>query len=176
MNPNGRFLDCFQSDASNIQALGRADNFLHQSVRHAIERARIGPKYQRFELDASLIVEPLTKLMREPDKSILVRLIALEVRYSRFRLSDGFTRGERFSVDTPFLELVNEHRVKTTAERLTKAAKEGFLALSASSVLRYNEPVRMLGHTWDQLAQDARELAAADSFHEKLILLAKASF
>jgi hypothetical protein len=87
--------------------------------------------------------------MREPDKSILVRLIALEVRYSRFRLSDGFTRGERFSVDTPFLELVNEHRVKTTAERLTKAVKEGFLALSASSVLSYNELVRLLGNTWD---------------------------
>lgn len=148
---------------------------MHQSVRHAIERAKVGSKYQRFELDASLIVDPLKSLVCQPDKSILVRLIALEVRYSRFRIRSDFTRGKRFSVDTPFLALVTEHPVKTAAERLTKAAKEGFLALSVSSVLNYREPIRLLGHTWDQLSQDARELAAADSSHEKLILLAKAS-
>lgn len=95
-------------------------------MRHALERAGAGSEYQRFRLNASLIVDPLKSLVCQPDKRILVQLTALEVRYSRFCISSEFARGERFSVETPFLALVFEHPVGTAAERLTKAAAEGF--------------------------------------------------
>lgn len=78
-------------------------------------------------------------------------------------------------METPFLALVFEHPVGTAAERLTKAAAEGFWALSVSGVTNYKEPIRQLGNAWDQLSQDARELAAVVSSHENLILLAKVS-
>lgn len=114
-------------------------------------------------------------MISQPNKDVLVQLSALEARYSRFRTSPDFARGEHFPVDMPFLELVTKQPVKNVAARLTKEALDGFLTLSVASIVDYEGSIRSLGNAWDQLSQDARELAAVDSFPRKLILLVNVS-
>lgn len=137
-------------------------------MAHAVHcHERLG-RFENFVLDASFILFPLKTILSCPDKHVLQRLTALEVRYDRYRTSPALARGEEFPVDTDFLLSVSEQTAKAVAMQLSKDALSEFHQLSAHSVLAKDNALRRLGARWDRLCHETEEVAAVQGLSSQL--------
>lgn len=143
------------------------------AVTHAVKFYMQGKDYEPLILDTSFITCSLKRLLEHPDKDMLQRLAALQVRYARYRISPAMAQGQEFPVDTAFLSLIRGQSVTALAWQLSENTLREFYYVSLSSLFTNDEHLRRLGTEWDRLCQDAEEVAAVSEMNEVLGLLSQ---
>jgi hypothetical protein len=156
-----------------LKILDERNPFAHAVVAHACRGASQW-KYTPLHLDFVSIVEPLQKVLSQPEPlpKVLQQLEVLAVRFRFLYHSTKIKLPPRFDATTPFLTLIREMNISYLAISRTQHDLEEFHKLRVSEILKGDEHTQSLNIRWNFLFRAVEECCAVDEVQPNLVQLA----
>ena len=130
------------------------------AISYAVRCRMTLERFEPLTLNLDCILLPPKAILSNPDKHIIRRLTALEVRYRRYLASPALAQGDEFPINTEFLIQISESSSDTVALQLSAAALREFHQLNLHSVQAKTGALPRLGIRWDRLCRETEEAAA----------------
>ncbi|KAI9040185.1 uncharacterized protein KD926_008508 [Aspergillus affinis] len=155
----GQYPEEIEKYTAVVTLIRRNDLFLSMAISYAVRCRMTLEPFEPLTLNVDCILLPLKAILSNPDKHIIRRLTALEVRYRRYLASPTLAQGDEFPINTEFLIQISESSPDTVALQLSAVALREFHQLSLHSVQAKTGALPRLGIRWDRLCRETEEAA-----------------